>query len=94
VKNLIEFVAKAFVEHPDEVEVTETEDRRLELVVADSDLGRVIGRRGKTAKAIRTVLEAASAGSPGGTYELEIGSPGEGEDEGDEADEADEADSD
>jgi predicted RNA-binding protein YlqC (UPF0109 family) len=81
VKNLIEFVAKAFVENPDEVEVTETEDRRIELVVADADLGRVIGRRGKTAKAIRTVLEAASASAPGGAYELVISSPGEGEDD-------------
>jgi predicted RNA-binding protein YlqC (UPF0109 family) len=52
------------VEHPDEVEVQEIEEPDalvFELKVAESDLGRVIGRQGRTAKALRTVLSAASA---------------------------------
>jgi predicted RNA-binding protein YlqC (UPF0109 family) len=52
------------VEHPEEVEVQEIEEPDAlvyELKVAESDLGRVIGRQGRTAKALRTVLSAASA---------------------------------
>jgi predicted RNA-binding protein YlqC (UPF0109 family) len=52
------------VEHPDQVEVREVEEPDalvLEVKVADSDLGRIIGKQGRTAKAIRTVLSAASA---------------------------------
>ncbi len=60
-KDLIDFVARAIVEHPDAVEVTETGGgRRFELCVADEDMGRIIGRRGRTAQAMRTVLRASA----------------------------------
>jgi hypothetical protein len=61
---LVLYLARALVEHPDEVAVEEIEEQDgtvFELKVAVSDLGRVIGRQGRTAKAIRTVLSAASA---------------------------------
>jgi len=76
-QSLVEFIAKTFAESPEEVEVTESDDRRIELVVADEDLGRIIGRRGKTAKAMRTVLAAACA--DGAACELDISSRGEEE---------------
>ncbi|MBQ9760706.1 MAG: KH domain-containing protein [Clostridia bacterium] len=59
-------VAKAIVDTPDEVKVTMEEDERsitLTLTVAPDDMGMVIGRHGKIAKAIRTVIKAASAGT-------------------------------
>lgn len=59
-------VAKAIVESPDEVVVTREEDDRtitLTLTVAPDDMGMVIGKHGKIAKAIRAVIKAASAGS-------------------------------
>jgi predicted RNA-binding protein YlqC (UPF0109 family) len=63
-RDLILFLARALVEHPDQVAVEEIEEPDAvvyELKVAESDLGRVIGRQGRTAKALRTVLSAASA---------------------------------
>jgi uncharacterized protein len=63
-RELVLFLARSLVEHPDEVEVQEIEEPDalvFELKVAESDLGRVIGRQGRTAKALRTVLSAASA---------------------------------
>jgi predicted RNA-binding protein YlqC (UPF0109 family) len=57
-KELIAYIAEALVDHPDEVSVSNG-DRGLELHVADEDLGRVIGRRGRTAKSMRTLLRAA-----------------------------------
>ncbi len=57
-------IAKAIVDTPDEVQVTREEDERtitLTLTVAPDDMGMVIGRHGKIAKAIRTVIKAASA---------------------------------
>lgn len=57
-------IAKAIVDTPDEVKVTKEEDERtitLTLTVAPDDMGMVIGRHGKIAKAIRTVIKAASA---------------------------------
>lgn len=63
-RDLILFLARSLVEHPDQVEVQEIEEPDAlvyELKVAESDLGRVIGRQGRTAKALRTVLSAASA---------------------------------
>ena len=63
-KNLVEVIAKALVENPDEVVVTETEKERVivvELRVAPSDMGKVIGKSGRIAKAIRSVVKAASA---------------------------------
>ena len=59
-------VAKAIVDSPDEVLVTKDEDDRsitLTLTVAPDDMGMVIGKHGKIAKAIRSVIKAASAGS-------------------------------
>ncbi len=62
-RELIEFVAKSLVDHPDEVK-TRTYERGdhgtvIELEVAPADLGKVIGRQGRTARAIRTLLSAA-----------------------------------
>ena len=62
-KELVEVVAKALVEKPDEVVVTERMEGRstiIELHVAPSDMGKVIGKQGRIAKAIRAVVKAAS----------------------------------
>ena len=61
---LVEVIAKSLVEHPDEVVVTETENEKsilVELKVAPSDMGKVIGKQGRIAKAIRSVVKAASS---------------------------------
>ena len=61
-KELVEMIAKALVDNPDEVTVTEVEGEQttvLELRVEQSDLGKVIGKQGRTARAIRTLLGAA-----------------------------------
>lgn len=63
-KDLVEVIAKALVDNPDEVVVTEKEDGRnivVELHVAQSDMGKVIGKQGRIAKAIRSVVKAASS---------------------------------
>jgi predicted RNA-binding protein YlqC (UPF0109 family) len=65
-KELVEVIAKYLVENPDEVVVTETEsgeDLIIELKVASSDMGKIIGRQGRIAKAIRSVVKAASSKS-------------------------------
>ncbi|MBQ1844034.1 MAG: KH domain-containing protein [Lachnospiraceae bacterium] len=62
-KELVEVIAKALVDDPDAVVVKETEDDnviRLVLSVAPSDMGKVIGKQGRIAKAIRTVVKAAA----------------------------------
>jgi len=62
-KSLIEFVAKSLVDIPDQVEVNEIEGEQttvIELKVDKSDLGKVIGKQGRTARALRTILNAAS----------------------------------
>ena len=62
-KDLIEFIAKALVDKPDDVQVTEVEGEQvlvIELKVAKEDLGKVIGKQGRTARAMRTILGAAS----------------------------------
>lgn len=62
-KELLETFARALVTRPDEVRVTQVEDEEgtlLELEVAEEDRGRVIGRRGRTADALRTVLDAVA----------------------------------
>jgi predicted RNA-binding protein YlqC (UPF0109 family) len=68
-------LAKLLVDQPDEVEVTEIPNRRgggvLELQVAPDDLGKVIGRQGRTARALRTLLETRED-RLGVRYELEI----------------------
>ena len=66
-KELVEVIAKALVENPDQVVVTEKEDSRsivIELRVAPSDMGKVIGKQGRIAKAIRSVFKAASNDLP------------------------------
>ena len=63
-KELVEVIAKALVDNPDEVVVTEkTEGRNvmIELHVAPSDMGKVIGKQGRIAKAIRSVVKAAAS---------------------------------
>jgi predicted RNA-binding protein YlqC (UPF0109 family) len=62
-KELIEFMARAIVDYPDEVEVTEeqTEDQIVfHLKVAESDMGKVIGKQGRIANAMRTLLKVAA----------------------------------
>jgi len=61
-KNLIEIIAKALVDNPEQVSVAEVEGEKttvIELRVAQTDLGKVIGKEGKTARAMRTILNAA-----------------------------------
>jgi len=64
VKDLVEFIAKSLVEHPEEVRVTEIDHGggliTYELHVAPSDMGKVIGRQGRIARAIRSVVKAAA----------------------------------
>jgi hypothetical protein len=63
-KELVEVIAKSLVDNPDEVVVTETENEKaivLELHVAQSDMGKVIGKQGRIAKAIRSVVKAAAS---------------------------------
>jgi len=62
-KELIGYIILALVDHPEQVSVTEIEGNQtsiLELKVAKEDLGKVIGKQGRTAKALRTILGAAS----------------------------------
>ena len=63
-RDLVVFIAKALVDNPEAVVVTEVEGEQtsvLELKVAEGDMGKVIGKSGRTAKAIRTILGATSA---------------------------------
>ena len=63
-KELVEVIAKALVDNPDEVVVTEKEEGKhvtIELRVASSDMGKVIGKQGRIAKTIRTLVKAASS---------------------------------
>lgn len=63
-KELVEVITKALVDDPDSVVVTEREDKKstiLEIRVSDSDMGKVIGKQGRIAKAIRQVVKAAAA---------------------------------
>ena len=62
-KELIEYIAKALVDNPEEVNVTELEGEQstvIELKVAKEDMGKIIGKQGRTAMAIRTILGGAS----------------------------------
>ncbi len=63
-KALVEVITKSLVDHPEEVEITEKTEGNaivLEVKVADSDMGKVIGKQGRIAKAIRAVVKAAAA---------------------------------
>ena len=74
VKELLELMAKALVDRPDDVEVSEVDEESetvLELRVDPSDVGKVIGKQGRTVRALRTVIDAA--GKKHGTrYEVEV----------------------
>lgn len=66
-RELVEYIAKNLVDDPDSVRVTEREEENafiLELTVAPDDMGKVIGKQGRIAKAIRTVVKAATTKSP------------------------------
>jgi hypothetical protein len=63
-KELVQVIVKALVDEPDRVEITEREDGKatvIEVRVAEHDMGKVIGKQGRIAKAIRSVVKAASA---------------------------------
>ncbi|CAB5161858.1 KH domain RNA binding protein YlqC [Olavius algarvensis associated proteobacterium Delta 3] len=63
-KDLIKYIAQALVDNPEQVSVAEVEGNQtsvVELKVAKEDLGKVIGKQGRTARAMRTILSAASA---------------------------------
>jgi len=63
-RDLIEYIARALVDQPEEVVVTEIKGQQtivIELKVAKEDIGKIIGKQGRTAQAIRTILNAASA---------------------------------
>ena len=63
-KELVEVIAKALVDDPESVVVNEREEKKttgLEVRVAESDMGKVIGKQGRIAKAIRSVVKAAAA---------------------------------
>ncbi|MBQ8559357.1 MAG: KH domain-containing protein [Tyzzerella sp.] len=63
-KELVEVITKALVDHPEEVVITEKNEGKaivIEVKVADSDMGKVIGKQGRIAKAIRAVVKAAAA---------------------------------
>ncbi len=63
IRKLVEHMAKALVDHPDQVKVSEVQGERtsvIELSVAKEDLGKIIGKHGRTAVAIRTILSNAS----------------------------------
>lgn len=63
-KKLVEVIAKSLVDYPEEVVVTESESEKgtvIELKVASDDMGKVIGKQGRVAKSIRTVVKAAAS---------------------------------
>ena len=73
-KDLVEYVAKTLVDDPDAVTVTEIDDEEgtvIELHVAEDDMGKVIGRNGSVAKALRTLLKVTAA-REGSSVQLEI----------------------
>ena len=74
-RDLVEFLVRALVAEPDAVRVTELEEDDatvLEVRVADEDLGRVIGRDGRVANAIRTIAKAAATAEDAGRVLVEI----------------------
>ena len=73
-KDLVEYVARSLVDDPEAVKVTEVEDQEgtvIELHVAEDDMGKVIGRNGSVAKALRTLLKVTAA-REGSSVQLEI----------------------
>jgi predicted RNA-binding protein YlqC (UPF0109 family) len=86
VKELVDFIARTLADEPEEIEVHAAEDRVIELRLAPDDVGKIIGRRGKTAKAIRTLLAVSGEG-----WDVDIAGHGE-DDEYDDEDGADDED--
>jgi predicted RNA-binding protein YlqC (UPF0109 family) len=84
VKELVEFIARTLADEPEEVEVHAADDRVVELRLAPDDVGKIIGRRGKTAKAIRTLLAVAGEG-----WDVDIAGHGEDDDDDFEDDDED-----
>ncbi len=73
-KELVAYIAKALVDHPEDVKTAQTEEDEnvtVELTVAQDDLGKVIGKQGRTARAIRSIL-AAAAGKENKRSRLDI----------------------
>ena len=83
-KELVEYIARALADEPEEVEVHAADDKVLELRLAPDDVGKVIGRRGKTAKAIRTLLAVTGEG-----WDVDIAGHGEDEEFEDEDEDGD-----
>ena len=83
-KELVEYIARTLADEPEEVEVHAAEDRVLELRLAPEDVGKVIGRRGKTAKAIRTLLAVSGEG-----WDVDIAGHGEDDEFEDEDEDGD-----
>lgn len=83
-KELVEYIARTLADEPEEVEVYAAEDRVLELRLAPEDVGKVIGRRGKTAKAIRTLLAVSGEG-----WDVDIAGHGEDDEYEDEDEDGD-----
>ncbi len=74
-KELVEVIAKALVDHPDEVTVTEKTNGRnvtIELHVAPSDMGKVVGKQGRIAKSIRSVVKAVASNKEKSRVDVEI----------------------
>ena len=86
-KELVQFIARTLAEAPEEIEIYAAEDRVLELRLAPDDVGKIIGRRGKTAKAIRTLLAVSGDG-----WDLDIAGHGEDEEDDEDGDDADDED--
>ena len=86
-KELVEFIAKTLADAPDQIEVYAADDNVVELRLAPDDVGKIIGRRGKTAKAIRTLLAANGDG-----WDVDIAGHGEDEEDDDEFEDDDEDD--
>lgn len=86
-KELVEFIARTLADEPEEVEVHAAEDKVLELRLAPDDVGKIIGRRGKTAKAIRTLLAVVGDG-----WDVDIAGHGEDDEDDDEFEDDDEDD--
>ncbi|KKL25488.1 hypothetical protein LCGC14_2404800 [marine sediment metagenome] len=63
-KDLIKYIVRALVDHPEQIEISETTGKQvtiLELKVAKADMGKIIGKQGRNARAMRTILSAVSA---------------------------------
>ena len=83
-KELVEYIARTLADEPGEVEVHAADDRVIELRLAPDDVGKIIGRRGKTAKAVRTLL-----GVTGDGWDVDIAGHGEDDEFEDEDEDGD-----